>query len=84
MVKPIGEILMPLKELDDTDIMPFGQYYRTRTKMSEVPASYLHWLWINGLQKHELKQNTPQGAVARYIERNLNHLKKEHPDGIWT
>ena len=73
-----------LKTLDGLDIMPFGQYYRSRTKMQDVPASYLHYLWVNGLKKHELKQNTPQGAVARYIEAHLNHLQKEHPDGIWT
>lgn len=71
-----------LPTLEDTDWMPFGKYYKSRTPMSEVPASYLHWLWTNGLQA-DLKLNTPQGKVARYVEKHLTHLKKEHPDGIW-
>ena len=49
-----------LKEVDDTDIMPFGKYYKSRTTMAEVPASYLHWLWNDGLKKYELKQNSPR------------------------
>lgn len=74
---------MDRKELEDLDVIPFGKYYQTRTKMQDVPASYLHYLWTNGLDK-ELKQNSKQGDVARYIQKNLEHLKKEHPDGIWT
>jgi uncharacterized protein (DUF3820 family) len=72
-----------LPTLTDLDVMPFGKYYASRTKMQDVPASYLHWLWTNGL-KGELKARSPQGKVARYIDQNLEHLKKEHPDGIWT
>jgi uncharacterized protein (DUF3820 family) len=73
-----------MKELEDLDIMPFGKYYKERVTMAEIPAGYLHYLWTSGLKEHELKQNSPQGAVARYIQRNLIHLKKEHPDGIWS
>lgn len=62
--------------------MPFGKYYRERRKMQDVPASYLHWLWTNGM-KAEVNQKSSQGQVARYIQKNLHHLKKEHPDGIW-
>lgn len=72
-----------LSTLEDLDPMPFGKYYRSRTPMQDVPASYLHFLWTTGL-KADLKLNTPQGKVARYIEKNLNHMKKEFPDGIWS
>lgn len=74
---------MKLKTLDDLDIMPFGKYYKERRKMQDVPAEYLHYLWTSGLKKYELEQNSDQGAVARYIKARLNHLKQEHPDGIW-
>lgn len=70
-----------MKELEDLDTMPFGQY--KGQPMQDVPAPYLHFLWIKGLQ-HNLKNATPQGLVARYIKRNIKHLQQEHPDGIWT
>lgn len=72
--------------LQDLDPMPFGKYAGTRTLMQDVPASYLHWLWTqkgDNIQR-DLKLNTPQGKVARYIRDHLAHLQKEHPDGIWT
>lgn len=53
-----------------------GQPYQG-TIMQDVPASYLHWLWING------KQQDRQCPVSAYIRRNLHILKQEHPDGIW-
>lgn len=68
-----------MKELRDTDIMPFGQYTNRKTLMQDVPASYFHWLWCKGL-KHETKTN----PVADYIKRNLDALKAEYPDGIWS
>jgi len=46
--------------------------------MQDVPASYFHYLWQNGL-KHEKHSD-----VANYIRHNLEALKKEHPDGIWS
>lgn len=74
-----------MKELTDLDPMPFGQY-RT-TPMQDVPASYLHYLWTTGGYKSLLKTSaskTDRYRVARYIESHLNHLRKEHPDGIWS
>lgn len=66
---------MPFLPLQDTDPMPFGRY--KGQPMSDVPASYLHWLWTNG------KKEDVQCRVADYIRRNLNALKLEHKDGIW-
>ena len=57
--------------------MPFGKH--KGVPMQDVPASYLHYLWQSGL-KNELRTN----KVAHYIHRNIEALKKEHPDGIWT
>ena len=63
-------------QLTDTDPMPFGKY--KGTPMQDVPASYLHWLWSNGKKSDHIDK------VAIYIRRNLNALKTEHPDGLWT
>lgn len=66
--------------LTDDSIMPFGKYAKTETRMEDVPASYLLWLWE--------KQGTtkPFGeaaeAVQAYIRDNLDCLKKEEADII--
>ena len=64
-----------MKELQDIDPMPFGKH--RGALMQDVPARYLHWLWING------KQADKQCPVADYIRRNLSALKQENPDAIW-
>lgn len=63
-----------MKELNDTDLMPFGKFLGT--PMQDVPADYLNFLWRNGLSKE-------QKPVANYIRRCLNALKQENPDLIW-
>lgn len=70
------EIEKTMKELQDTDPMPFGKH--KGEPMQDVPAHYLHWLWTNG------KQADKQCPVADYIRRNLNALKQENPDAIWS
>lgn len=55
--------------------MPFGMH--RGKEMQEVPASYFHYLWTTG------KREDKTCPVAAYIRRNLDALKKEHPDGIW-
>ena len=64
-----------MKELQDTDAMPFGKY--KGQKMQDVPASYLHWLWTQG------KEHDKQCPVADYIRRNKPLLEQEYQDGIW-
>ena len=64
-----------MKQLEDWDPMPFGKHKGQR--MESVPASYLHWLWVNG------KKEDQRCPVADYIRRNLTPLAQEHPDGIW-
>ena len=65
-----------MKILNDTDSMPFGKYLGE--PMQDVPASYFHYLWQKGLK------NDKQSNVADYIRRNLNALKQEYPDGLWS
>jgi len=65
-----------MKTLTDTDPMPFGKY--KGEPMQDVPASYLHYLWQNGLAADK------QSNVADYIRRNINALKLEHKDGVWA
>jgi len=66
-----------MKTLQDTDPMPFGKH--KGECMQDVPASYLHYLWTNGMNK-ETKTNN----VADYIQRNLSALKIEYKDGLWN
>lgn len=66
--------LEPLKRLSDLDPMPFGKY--KGALMQDVPASYLHWLYTNSVNKY--------CPVFNYCKDNLNHLKKEYEDGIWV
>ena len=63
-----------MNTLEDQDKMPFGKH--KGKLMQEVPASYFHYLWQNGMKNE-------QGNVADYIRRNLESLKKEHADGVW-
>lgn len=67
---------MAKKELNDTDLMPFGKH--KGIPMQDVPAGYLHYLWQNGLSSDS------QSDVADYIRRNINALKLEHKDGVWS
>lgn len=60
--------------MKDTDPMPFGKY--KGKLMQDVPASYLHYLWTNGMKNDD-------SPVANYIRENIDALKEEHPDGIW-
>ncbi|MBM4165241.1 MAG: hypothetical protein FJ222_12495 [Lentisphaerae bacterium] len=64
-----------MKLLTDFDPMPWGKH--KGVLMQDVPASYLHYLWITG------KEHDKQCPVAAYIRRNLAALQQEHPDGIW-
>ena len=66
-----------MKQLTDTDKMPFGKF--KGTPMQDINAKYLHWLWTEtGMAADK------QGDVADYIRRNIPALKKELPDAIWT
>lgn len=64
-----------MKYLNDLDPMPFGKF-RGRP-MQDVPGSYFHWLWVTG------KDKDVTCPVHHYIKENIDHLKVEHPDGIW-
>lgn len=68
-----------MNSLSDEDIMPFGKYNRSGTKMQDVPVSYLHWLWFEGGKKHE-----PNCPVHRYIKDMIPILEVENPDLIWS
>jgi uncharacterized protein (DUF3820 family) len=65
-----------MKTLTDLDPMPFGKY--KGEPMQDVPVGYLHYLWHHGLKDDK------QSNVADYIRRNINALKQENPDAIWS
>lgn len=77
-----------IKPIEDTDKIDFGSH--TGTPYSDVPASYFHWLWQNGLKTvkpyHEdgSLRSHRDARLADYILRNMAALKKDHPDGIWS
>jgi len=54
--------------------MPFGKYKGYTMEM--VPASYLHWVWVN-------ISRAKQPEVTDYIQSNLAAMKMETPDLIW-
>lgn len=56
---------------NDQSLMPFGKH--KRKKMEDVPASYLLYLWNDGVQHPD---------VRAYIEENLSVLQFENPDTI--
>lgn len=60
--------------LNDDDPMPFGKH--KGEPMRDVPASYLHWLW----QQRPISNR----KLENYIFNNIEALKREHKDGIWT
>lgn len=73
-----------MEELTDKSPMPFGEH--KDKPMEEVPADYFHFLWTKGGYKSLLKASgsiSNRHKVARYIQSRLNHLRSEHPDGIW-
>lgn len=65
---------MGFETLDDESFMPFGKHKGMR--MQDVPASYLHYLWHNGMKAEST-------SVADYIRKNLWVLKDETPDLLW-
>lgn len=64
------------KEWDDSTKMPFGKYQGQ--VLSEIPASYFHWLWFNGAKD---ETGTP---LHSYIKRNISCFEKENGDLIWN
>ena len=66
-----------MKILHDDDLMPFGKH--KGIPMQDVPADYLYYLWHNGM-----KNQTKTSNVAKYIEDNLDVLKTENEDLIWS
>ena len=65
-----------MNQLDDASPMPYGKY--KGQPMQEIDAGYFHYLWQNGLKDNK------QSDVADYIRRNLDALKIEYRDGIWS
>jgi hypothetical protein len=69
--------------LTDDDPMPFGKYASPPTKMRDVPASYLLWLWDNGLWRDESNAGgINRGGVRQYIIERFHALETECPDTI--
>jgi uncharacterized protein (DUF3820 family) len=66
-----------MSKLTDTTPMPFGIKYKG-VPMQDVPVNYLHWYWEN------VSKDLTAGSVSLYIKENLDALKKENKDLIWS
>ena len=63
--------------MTDLDSMPFGKHKGAR--LQDVPASYLLWLWNEGL-KGETGTPGQRGDLARYIRDSMGALQMDDPD----
>lgn len=64
--------------LTDTSPMPFGKF--AGKPMQDVPVEYMHWLWHGGMREKSIGES----SVADYIRKNLDALKLENKDLIWS
>jgi hypothetical protein len=62
----------------DDDLITFGKHMGTA--MKDVPASYLLWLWENGMWRETLSNRSD--PVRLYIIENFHALETECPDTI--
>ena len=67
----------PLPKWDDTTPMPFGMF--KGRPLQDVPPDYLHWFYTT-----QYPSSRDSRALVSYIDRNLNALKMENRDLIWT
>jgi len=58
----------PLKNLEDNDLMPDSGRHKNKTKMANIPAGDLIWLYEN-------KKCSPR--VRLYISERLDDLRQE-------
>lgn len=62
-------------ELGHRSFCPSGEW--KGELMEDIPAWAFFEMWTEGGLEHK---NTP---IARYIRRNMAHMEREYPDGIW-
>ena len=65
-------------EMSDEDEITFGKY--NGTPIGKVPASYLLWLWDNGMWRETLSNRSD--PVRFYIMKHFHALETECPDRI--
>ena len=63
---------------EDDDEITFGKYQGT--VMKNVPASYLLWLWNNGMWRETLSNRSDPCRL--YVIKYFSHLETECPDVI--
>lgn len=66
-----------MTQLQDLSPMPWGKH--KNVPMQDVPADYLFFFWTERGLEHQVATN----PVADYINRNLQTLELDYPDGIW-
>lgn len=74
--EPLDQVNANGEYTDDTPF-PFGKY--KGVPISDIDAGYLHWLWCNRPIKHGEGKK-----IEAYIVKNMDALKEENPDAIWS
>ena len=70
-----------MEKFTDESPMPFGVH--KDKKMEKVPASYLLWLWNEGMvDEVNIHPETPRQCLALYIAENLTALQMKDKDTL--
>jgi hypothetical protein len=64
-----------MEKFTDQTVIAFGKY--NGSKLEDIPASYLLWLWNNGMWKSKGKD-----PLADYIAENIRALEIDAPNII--
>ena len=68
-----------MKELNDSDIFPYGKYNRENTCMEDVPAWFLLKQY-DSFKTKNITKGSPLHRVMVYVEDNMDILQKELND----
>lgn len=63
--------------LTDDDVMPFGKH--KGELVNDVPASYLLWLWDNGVHEDDSENMLP---LKNYIINNWDEIRGNAPNTV--
>lgn len=64
-----------MESYKDTDLMPYGKH--VGTKLANVPASYLQWLWENTLSNSVIHMSLTNKKLRQYYIDNKDVIEKE-------
>lgn len=60
---------------EDDDLMYFGKH--KGECFGDIPVEYFHWIWTNKVYAGNIR-------MENYLKNNMDALKMENKDLIWT